>query len=171
VSPVVGVVVLVGVTVTLAAVAGTTVAFGYASVEPAPQATFTATANATDGWPEGQHLRVVHRGGDAVAVAEVAVVVTIPRVDAHARLSGFPTRRLTDDNVRGRDVFDNGYAGVDGALDAAHTDGAWTAGESTSIRVAQGDLDLRPGDRVRIRVVHRPSNAVLARLAVRATEY
>jgi flagellin-like protein len=169
VSPVVGVVLLVGVTVTLAAAAGAVVAFGEALAEPAPRASFAATADATDGWPEGQRLRVVHRGGDPVAVADLTLVVSVPRVDARARLSGFPTRRLTDEHVRGRHVFDAGYAGVDGALDAAHTDGTWSAGESTAIRVAQGELDLRPGDSVRVQVVHRPSNAVLARLAVRAT--
>lgn len=168
-SPVVGVVVLVGLTVTLAAVAGATVAFGQATTGPAPTASITVTADATDGWPEGQRIRLLHRGGDVLAVADLAVVVTVPRVDAHARLTGFPTRRLRDEHVRGRDVFDGSYAGVDGTLDAAHTDGTWASGETASVRVAQGELDLRPGDRIRVAVIHRPSNAVLARVTVRAT--
>lgn len=164
----VGVVVLVGVTLVLAGVAGAVLAFGEATAGPAPQVRLTATLSATDGWPDGQRLRLVHGGGDALAVADLALVVDVARTDDHARLSGFPTRRLGDDEVRGADVFDSGYAGVDGELDAAHTDGEWTGGEAASVRFAQGDLDLRAGDRVGVRVVHRPTGALLARLRVRA---
>ena len=168
-SPVVGVVVLVGLTVTLAAAGGALLAFGSSLEEPPPRATFEARLDATDGWPDGQRLRVVHVGGDPVPVDELALVVTLERVDAHARLTGFPTRRLTDANVRGSTVFDNGYAGVDGALDAAHTDGRWASGESTSVRIAQGDVDVRPGDHARVAVVHTPTNAVLSRVDVVAS--
>lgn len=167
-SPVVGVVLLVGITVLLASVMGAFVAFGEATVEPAPRTHFTASLDATDGWPDGQRLQVVHEGGDAVQASEIALVLEIDRVDAASRLTGFPTRRLTDDNVRGPDVFDNGYAGVDGVLDAAYTDGRWESGDRASLRIAQTNLDVRPGDRVRVRIVHEPSNAVLANLAVSA---
>lgn len=168
-SPVVGVVVLVGLTVTLAAAGGALLAFGSTLEEPPPRATFEARLDATDGWPDGQRLRVVHTGGEPVPVDEIALVVDLERVGAHARLTEFPTRRLTDANVRGRDVFDSGYAGVDGALDAAHTDGRWASGERTSIRVAQGEVDVRRGDRARLTVVHTPTNAVLARIDLVAT--
>jgi len=168
-SPVVGVVVLVGLTVALAAAGGAVLAFGSTLEEPPPRATFEARLDATDGWPDGQRLRVVHAGGESVPVDEIALVVDLERVDAHARLSEFPTRRLTDANVRGRDVFDNGYAGVDGALDAAHTDGLWASGERTSIRVAQGEADVQRGDRARVTVVHTPTNAVLSRTDLVAT--
>jgi FlaG/FlaF family flagellin (archaellin) len=169
VSPVVGVAVLVGITVVLAAVTGGFVAFGVATTETAPQASVAATADATDGWPDGQRLRLTHRAGDPLVVADLALVVTVDRGDVHARLTGFPTRRLTADNARGTDVFDSGFAGVDGALDAAHTDGEWTSGETTSVRIAQGDLDLHAGDRIKVRIVHRPTNAVLAREATVAS--
>lgn len=168
-SPVVGVVLLVGLTVALAAAGGALLAFGSALEEPPPRATFEADLDATDGWPDGQRLRVVHGRGDPVPVDELVLVVDVERTDAHARLSGFPTRRLTNANVRGRNVFDGGYAGVDGALDAAHTDGRWASGEATSVRIAQGELDVRVGDRVRVGVVHAPTNAVLARIEVRAS--
>ncbi|PSP69714.1 hypothetical protein BRC70_06530 [Halobacteriales archaeon QH_6_68_27] len=161
-SPVVGVVLLVGVTVALAAAAGAALAFGSALGEAPPRAA------STDGWPDGQRLRVVHESGDAVPVGEVALVVELDRVDAHARLTGFPTRRLTGEHVRGRDAFDGTYAGIDGALDAAHTDGTWDSGEAASVRIAQGEVDVRPGDGARVTVVHRPTNTVLGRVAVTA---
>jgi len=167
-SSVVGVVLLVGVTVTLAAAGGAVLAFGSALDEPPPRVAFEASLDATDGWPDGQLLRLVHESGEPVPVEAVALVVELDRTDARARLSGFPTRRLTGENVRGRDVFDNGYAGVDGALDAAHTDGEWTSGESASVRIAQGDLDVRPGDQARVTVVYTPTNAILGRIELTA---
>lgn len=168
-SPVVGVVLLVGVTVVLAGVSGAVVAFGASTVDPAPRVHLDATLDATDGWPEGQQLRLVHEAGDPLRVEELVLVVEIPRVGTHSRLSGFPTRRLTDDGVRGDDVFDGGYAGVDGALDAAHTDGLWQSGEAASVRIAQHSVDVRPGDTAHAEIVHEPTGAVLTRLDVTAT--
>jgi FlaG/FlaF family flagellin (archaellin) len=165
----VGVVVLVGLTVTLAAAGGALLAFGSSLEEPPPRATFEASLDATDGWPDGQRLRVVHAGGESVPVDELALVVTLDRPNTHTRLTGFPTRRLTGENLRGRDVVDNGYAGVDGALDAAHTDGRWASGESASVRIAQGAVDVREGDHARVAVVHTPTNAVLSRTEVVAS--
>lgn len=167
-SSVVGVVLLVGLTVTLAAAGGAFLAFGSALGEPPPRVAFEASLDATDGWPDGQRLRLVHESGESLPVEEVALVVELDRTGARARLSGFPTRRLTSGNIRGQDVFDNGYAGVDGALDAAHTDGEWASGEPTSVRIAQADLDVRPGDHAQVMVVHTPTNAVLARIEVTA---
>jgi FlaG/FlaF family flagellin (archaellin) len=167
-SSVVGVVLLVGLTVTLAAAGGALLAFGSALGDPPPRVAFEASLDATDGWPDGQRLRLVHESGEPLPVEAVALVVELDRPGARARLSGFPTRRLTGENIRGQNVFDNGYAGVDGALDAAHTDGEWTSGEPTSIRIAQGDLDVRAGDHARVTVVHRPTNGILARIEVTA---
>jgi FlaG/FlaF family flagellin (archaellin) len=74
---------------------------------------------------------------------------------------GLPARRLTGEHVRGRDVFDGTYAGIEGALDAVHTDGEWRSGERASIRIAQEDLNLQPGDRLGVRVVHRPTGTTV----------
>lgn len=168
-SPVVGVVLLVGLAVMLATAGGVLLAVGSPLDEPPPRATFEATLDASDGWPDGQRLRVVHTAGEPVPVDELALVVHLDRVPARARLSGFPTRRLTGENVRGEDFFDSGYAGIDGALDAAHTDGRWASGESTSVRIAQGAVDVREGDRAEVWVVHRSSGSRLARLDVVAS--
>lgn len=164
-----GVALLVGLTVLLAAVGGAVVGFGEALTEPTPGASFSGSLSATDGWPDGQRLRLVHDAGDSLPVADIAVVAEIPRVDGRARLTGFPTRRLDGEHVRGRNVFDGTYAGVDGELDAAHTDGHWQSGEAAELRIAQGDLDLERGDRMRIRVVHRPTGGTVGRVEVVAT--
>lgn len=162
-TPVVGVVLLVGLAVLLASVAVAAVGFDRARPEQTPQVDLDADLSATDGWPDGQRLRLVHEGGDTLTVADLAVVVEFERTGAHARLSGFPTRRLTEDRRRGADLFDRTYAGVDGALDAVHTDGQWTAGETASVRIAQNELDVRPGERATVRVVHEPSGMPILR--------
>jgi flagellin-like protein len=167
-SPVVGVVVLVGVTVLLASTVVAAVGLDRARPGPAPQVSLDAKLSATDGWPDGQRLRLVHEGGDALTVADLAVVVAFERTGDRARLSGFPTGRLTDEHRRGADLFDRTYAGVDGALDATQTDGRWTAGETASLRIAQGELDVRPGDRATVTVVHEEADAVLAERVVTA---
>jgi len=168
-SPVVGVVLLVGLAALLASTVVAAVGFDRARPAPSPQASLDADLSATDGWPDGQRLRLVHEGGDTLAVADLAVVVEFERTGERARLSGFPTRRLTDQHRSGADLFDRTYAGVDGELDAIHTDGRWSAGETASVRIAQGELDVRPGDRATIRVVHEPSGATVVRTEVTAS--
>jgi len=168
-SPVVGVVVVVGVTVLLAATVAGYATFAATLDDPAPRATFDAEVSATDGWPDGQRLRIVHGGGERLTVANLSLVVAIPRVDASPRIVDLPARRLAGPHVRGRDVFDGTYAGVDGALDATSGDGYWASGEPASVRIAQGEIDLRPGDRVAVRVIHRPTNAVVWRTEVVAS--
>jgi FlaG/FlaF family flagellin (archaellin) len=149
-----------------ATVAGLVAAHGVGAAPP--QAHLSVTVDATDGYPDGQQIRLTHEGGDPLAVRDLALVVTVEG-GVHARLTGFPTRRLTADNVAGDHVFDRSYAGVDGAVDAAHTDGRWTAGERATVRVAQTDLDVQSGDSVTVRVVHRPTGATLVAATVRAT--
>lgn len=168
-SPVVGVVVLVGITALLVSVTLALVGVDHARSSTAPRAHLSADLSSTDGWPDGQRLTLVHEGGDTLTVSDLALVVEIDRADAHARLLGFPTRRLTGEHVRGSNVFDATYAGVDGELDTVHTDGRWEAGERASIRVKQGEFDVLPSDRATITVVHRPSGAQIAGLAVRAS--
>ena len=168
-SPVVGVVVVVGVTVLLAATVAGVMSVGEALGDPAPRATFDAEVSATDSWPEGQRLRVVHGGGERLAVANLSLVVSVPRVDASPRIRDLPARRLSGERVQGRDIFDGTYAGVDGALDATDGDGYWAGGEPASVRIAQAEVDIRPGDRVAVRVIHRPTDAVIWRTEVVAT--
>ena len=168
-SPVVGVVLLVALTALLSSVALAAVGLDRARTQAAPQAHLNAELSATDGWPDGQRLRLVHEAGDALAVADLAVVVEFDAANGHTRVREFPTRRLTGDHVRGSALFDRTYAGVDGELDAAHADGRWESGETASLRVAQRAYDVRPGDRAVVRVVHRPTGAALAELEVVAS--
>ncbi|MFC7196975.1 type IV pilin [Halosimplex aquaticum] len=168
-SPVVGVVVLVGITALLASVSLAVVGLNHARPAAAPQVHLSAELSATDGWPSGQRLRVVHEAGETLVVSDPAVVVELERSGERARLRGFPTRRLTDEHRRGADLFDRTYAGVDGELDAAHGDGRWESGEAASLRIAQHEFDVRSGDDATVRIVHWPSGATVATVEVAAS--
>ncbi len=168
-SPVVGVVVLVGLTALLASVSLAAVGVHHATPEVAPQARLSAELSATDGWPDGQRLRLVHEAGEVLSAEDLALVVELERTGEHARISGFPARRLTDEHVAGSHFVDRTYAGVDGELDAAHGDNRWESGETASVRIAQHEFDVRSGDGAVVRVIHRPSGATVARLEVAAS--
>jgi len=168
VSPAVGVAVLLAVTTLLAAAVAAGVGV-HAVRDPAPQVRVTGAVSADDAWPDGQVIELTHEAGQRLDVSDLALVVTLSRADGPARLSGFPTRRLTGEHVAGPAVFDGGYAGIDGAIDAAHTDGQWASGETGDVRIARGDYDVRPEETVRVAVVHLPTNAVVARLSLVAS--
>ena len=168
-SPVVGIVVLIGITALLASATLALVGVDHARPQSTPQAHLSGDLSSTDGWPDGQRLRLVHEAGETLAVTDLALVIEIDRAEAHARLQGFPTRRLTDEHVRGQQLFDTTYAGVDGELDTVYTDGRWEAGERASLRIAQGEFDILSGDQATVTVVHRPSGGQIATLEVRAS--
>jgi flagellin-like protein len=65
VSPVIGVILMVAITVILAAVIGTFVLGLGDSVESAPQASITFDGDATNG------VTITHRGGDAMAASDI----------------------------------------------------------------------------------------------------
>jgi FlaG/FlaF family flagellin (archaellin) len=176
-TAVVGVVVLTALAAVLAAGVGATL-FATAQPSATPQAHITGRPlSASDDWPAGQTVRLVHESGESLAVADLTVVLDVDRAGdgggddertVHVRLTGFPTRRLTAKHVAGAAVVDRSYAGIDGALDAVSTDGRWESGETASVRIASGDLDLRPGDTVIVRVVHAPTGGVVARVRLTA---
>jgi hypothetical protein len=103
-----------------------------------------------------------------VDVAALEIVLHLPRASDPIRVHDLPTRRLTGEHVAGPTVLDRGFAGIDGAIDAAHTDGRWTSGETAAIRVASGRYDVKPGERVRVTLMHTGTNTVLTERVVTA---
>jgi len=168
-TPAVGVVVMLAVTALLASTVTLALGIGGVTTEPAPAVGASASLTAADGWPDGQVVTLTHEAGEAVPVAEIALVLSLERRAEPVRLTGFPTRRLTAEHVDGPAVVDRSYAGVDGAVDAAHTDGRWESAEQLGIRIASTDYDIHVGETVGIRVVHQPSKAVIIERRVRAT--
>ena len=135
VSPVIGVILMVAITVFLAAVIGTFVLGLGDSLQQAPQAQLNAEAGGSTSSPT---LTLSHDGGDSLTTSDIRVVVeSCPTVDDLSVASGIPsdfavgdTMELNDSNVG--------------------------SGSSTSA----GGTDLPEGES-RVRVIHKPSESVI----------
>lgn len=133
-SPVVGVVLLTAVTV-IASVAVGAAALSHAPPDPAPRIAVDATAA-----PDGR-VTLVHRGGDAVSVADLRVHVT---VDGDPLGHQPPVPFVGAPGFRGAPSGPFNRAG----------DGTWTTGEEASFTVAATNRpSLHPGATVRVRLV------------------
>ena len=179
-TPVIGVVLLVAVTLVLAATVSATV-FGAAAnlTEPAP---IVAQASgefdrygAGGGRYTEQVIRITHVAGDTLGVSNLEIAVDATDACGQSgRLVNLPVPgddpRPTDRYVRGDDIFDNSANSVEGPIGTGDTDddGEWSAGETTQFRLATGDCRLAAGDAVTVRVVHTPTGAVLVEQPITA---
>ncbi|WP_302082671.1 type IV pilin [Salinibaculum rarum] len=171
-SSVVGTVTLVALVVVLATgvLAG---GMAMASLDdPPPVATIEAeatTAACAGCGPDDQVLRLRHRNGDSLSMAEVALVVSAPGHDV-TRLVDLPlsTNCLRDGHVEGPDLFDGRCGRVGGPLTSvgSDADGVWRAGETVHFRLQKRAVHLTPGDEVTVSVVHTPSDSVVEERAV-----
>jgi len=136
VSPALGAVVLVGITVATAAVFGT-IMFGQAAAVsgPPPTATFDLSA-------EGDRISLSHEGGDAVDVRALRVEVAVDgeQLDHKPPVPFFAARGF--------------HGGPSGAFNP-ETGSEWRVGETTSFRVADtNEPTLEPGARLTVDLFH-----------------
>lgn len=134
VSPVIGTVLLVAVTVACATVVGLG-ATSFSTPAPAPTAALDLSVDAS-----ADTVTLTHRGGDALAVEPLALRVAV---------GGDPLRHQPPVPFVGA----RGFRGApSGAFNSA-SDDEWTAGEASTVRLA-GTNDPLPeaGDEVRVRV-------------------
>lgn len=177
VTPVVGVVILVALTVVLAAmVSAAALAYADELADPAP--TVARSSGEYDRYATGggryteQVVRITHEAGDTLTVANLELVV-----DACGRTGRLVNLPVDGDDprpatryVRGEDVFDNSYGAIEGPIGTGDVDddGEWSAGETTQFRLATGECALESGDSITVRVVHTPTGSVLIAESIRA---
>ena len=172
VSSVISVILLVAVTVVLAAVLSVaTLGFAKKLDDTAPVIGQSDGEFVPQNVFDGGIVRIRHVAGDVVRVSEIEVVVSADcggdGTEKHGRLVKLPATsgdRPQSDNIEGDDIFDGspGSLTESGADDtgALVTD-EFRPGDVIVFRIAGGDCDLQPGDTVTVRVVHTPSNAVI----------
>ena len=179
-SPVVGVVLLVGITLLLAATVSVT-ALGFTDELTGVAPTVAGSSGTYERYTTGggryteQVVRLTHEGGDTLTVSDVELVVDASDACGKTgRLVNLPASgddpRPTSRYVRGDDIFDNSANSVEGPLGTGDIDddGEWSAGETAQFRLATSDCPLQPGETVTVRVVHTPTNAVLVEQSVGA---
>lgn len=138
VSPVVGAVLMVGITVILAAAIGAMVLDMGTTAEPAPQASLSATVDAgTD------ELTLTHRGGDGLPSTRIRLVVT----GDDDRIVLGPASPPTVLRVGGTVTVDVAAANV--------TSGTWGA------MAGAGGFPVEPGDRLSALVVDERAQRVV----------
>jgi flagellin-like protein len=180
VSPVVGVVLLVGLTLLLAATVSAT-ALGFTDQLTGSSPTVVASGGSYERYADGggrytgQVIRITHEGGDTLTVADLELAVDASDACGKTgRLVNLPVDgddpRPTSRYVRGDDVFDNSPNSVEGAIGTGDVDddGEWSAGETAQFRLATGDCRLDAGDTVVVRLVHVPTGTTIIDQPIRA---
>jgi flagellin-like protein len=177
-TPVVGVVLLVAVTLLLAAAVSAAVLGTTADLtEPAP--TVAQASGEFDRYAAGggrytqQVIRITHIAGDTLTVSNIELAVDATEACGQSgRLVNLPVTgddpRPTERYVRGDDIFDNSANSVEGPIGTGDVDddGEWSAGETAQFRLASGECRLASGESVTVRVVHTPTNAVVVEQSV-----
>ncbi len=174
VSSIISVILLVAVTVVLAAVLSVaTVGLAETLDDTAPVIGQSDGEFAAQDGFDGGIVRITHVAGDVVRVSDIEVAVSADcsgdGTEKHGRLVNLPAKsgdRPQSDNIEGDDIFDESTGSLTerGADDtgALVTD-EFRPGDVIVFRIAGGDCDLQSGDTVTVRVVHTPSNAVIIR--------
>lgn len=168
VSPVVAVTVLVAVVFVLAAAVGaaTLAASDHLSALP-PHAVIAGEPVAPHSAPMGGIVRLTHRAGAELAVADLAIVVDASDACGKVgRLVGLPLGAGNDidpANVRGADVFDGRSVRRFGSPPHVLLADRWERGQTAVFRIPRTDCPLTTGDRLGVRIVHRPTQTTLTR--------
>jgi flagellin-like protein len=171
-SSVIGVVLMVAVTIVLAAAVGAFVLDVHSTRASPPQiANADAELTNVHGSSTDQTVRITHRGGDTVDVADLEIVVSFSNSSKRSRLVGIPTDTIDPADYEGDDVWDGSGDGIGGAIatdEPAGSDGEWSSGEAIAFRIAKGNVELYQGDTVTVRIVHEPSGTVLIERTISA---
>lgn len=153
VSPVIGVILMVAITVILAAVIGTFVLGLGDSLNQAPQATLDAS-DASDEAPvesgsSDNLLEISHNGGDALADGDYRVTITPPggsSLDIHNGSDANPTVNVPGEN---------------GNVSLVNDPGEFSVGSTMTVNVTSDGSNYEYGGDWRVRIIHGPSESIL----------
>ncbi|MFD1632951.1 type IV pilin [Haloplanus ruber] len=175
-SSVIGNVLLIAIVVILAATVSVYV-FGVTDrpSNPAPTVAQSSGEFVPQDGNQGGVVRITHRGGDTLRVADLEIVV-----DARAacgkvgRLVNLPASggdpKPESEFVRGDDVFDNSANSVSGPIgeDGRTVNGRWSSGETATFRIASNGCPVTSGETITVRIVHTPTNSVVIKQTLTA---
>lgn len=147
--------------------------------EPAPLIGQTSAELVSEG-PGGsddQIVRIDHIAGDEVEVSDIYILVELPNGNS-AKIVGmaggsefWQTDKLDSDDVEKDNIIDLSAGATKGSISSnpPDTDGVWSPGDFIEFRIKEsGDgMDLKPGDRVSVRIVHIPSGSTIVSEEIR----
>lgn len=183
VAPVVSTIILVGVVAILAAtISVIVVGFGEDLDDPAPTVGQASGEFVGGTGSTNQVVRISHIAGDNVDVSEIEITVTAPQCDVDkARIVNLPVQGSFSgfDVQYGSDLIDQTgkrFAAWEFGVLHADTDNVFESGSFFEFRLNSRQANCGPGgggftagDRVTVRVVHTPTDAVIIEEELRAT--
>jgi len=168
VSPVIGVVLMLSITVLLAGTVGGVVLTASSDLNQRTPTVARSTGDFVTGPSGGCGVNTVsirHAGGDPVPADELEVAVALP--DSDARIVDLPVSgtALAASNTDDPDnlIYDYCVGGV-----IANGGQRWSAGRAITFQLNAGGGTVGPGDTIEVRVVHVPTNGVLATVELTA---
>jgi len=110
-------------------------------------------------------VRIRHAGGDSVPADELEVAVELSDTDAHLVDLPVSGTALSASNINDPDniLYDYCVGGV-----IANGGRRWSAGRAITFQLNAGGGTVEPGDSIEVRVVHTPSNGILAAVELTA---
>ncbi len=155
VSPVIGVILMVAITVILAAVIAAFV-FGMGTPTQAPQASIRASSAYTTSSPT--YVKLEHQGGSDITLSDVKIIVEQGSNRASYSTAGNSSSRfVAGDSLR-----------VNTTVNTTYTNGIWLNNGATVHTGFTGGFDVAAGNEVIVTLVDIPSGQQIARAAVRA---
>ena len=161
VSPVISVILMVAVVVILAAVLSVIVLdFSERLDDPAPNVADTTVEFEleTEAFQSNQIVRIIHRGGDSVAVEEMEIIVRASGsgVDTETRLVDLPAEDWSIDpnNMQGdKDLIDStprspGGSKIQNQVIVSADPNVWSAGDTIQFRIKTSRSHQKPHDSV-----------------------
>lgn len=171
VTPVIGIILLVAITVILAAtitvfVLGT----GGDVQEPSPTIGQSSGELVEQSGSSGGTIKITHVAGSSVAVENMEVTVdATDACGAQERLINLPeddsnnAGRFADSNVESGSISNSIISGqyMDLGVFDSQTSNQFVAGSYFQFRLTSGNCPLDDGDKITVRGVHLPSNSVV----------
>ncbi len=153
VSPIIGVILMVALTVLLAAIIGA-LAFGIGTPERVPLASVVVDSVELILTPAGllrQEVTLIHRGGESFNVTYIRIITLVNDVPLTHQLDDFP--RSTAQGYHSFSII--------GVLRGVGGDTIWDAGDTGGFSIAKGNKELFAGDQVTVNIIHKPSGAII----------
>lgn len=150
-SPVIGILLIMAITVVLSVAVYATVSV-YGIKEPAIANIEIESINLSN-----QEVVLVHRGGDAIDVSDISILISVNGVTLKNNLLDLP--------VTGTPCgFSHALGGVFwGTPNNRSQDTIWDPGDRGDFNIARSNnTELRSGDLLKISIVHRPTGTIIS---------
>lgn len=163
-SSVIGVVLLIGIVVITGGVLGVyALGLGDNLNDPVPNVAESSGEFIVGSGPascDQDFVRLTHVAGDTVEPEDIVIDVELPDSGEQERIIQLPVSGTSfeDENFQGDgDIVSNNC--VRGVI--ANGGSSWTPGTDIRFRLNRGGGGIDEGDRIQIRIVHSPSDAIL----------